>query len=577
MPAPDPEAGAPEGALSVMEPDAHGSGAAIDAASRTENGGVSMPAQVARASSWGLAGRSLLLLANFAATPFTIRLLGPAGYGLWALLLAVFTWANVAEGGMGTATTKYASECYAHGDVGGEVTVIWSGISFAIVTTSAAAIALALKAPFLLSLLHVRGPMLSSGTWALRLLCAGFVLGALSWTVGTVQQVRLRWKQFTIFNAVSNLVGCVGVPIAIYLFAGGVMAAAAASVLAPALYLLGLTWEGVRVLPALRRPRINRATLRRLVTYGGVLTIANFVGIPLLTAERFILGHNASTTAVAYYAVAATVATTLCIIPEQLTQPLMPALARLESEGKAAAHKALYGKALSGIFLLVTPATVLLALVARPFLTLWAGPAYGAHSTLPLIVALVGVWAWAHGWVAKSYMLSAARVKWLAWIHLVELPFYLGAAWVATARWGALGAALVWSARLVVDTIVRFFVVHRWAGLPWLPLATRRLRALAAPVLLAAACLAAATVTGGLPARTGAAAGLAVVYGAAVWWGVLTPKERQGLSALAAESVSRRLPQRERSASHAGPPHAVGARPALVERSDSPDTTGALP
>ena len=500
-----------------------------------------MSARVAKAGTWGFAGRTILLLANFAATPFTIRLLGPSAYGLWALIQAVLVWAGLAEGGMWAATTKYGAERYADGDATGEAMVVWSGLAFVLTTTSSVALALALGAHLLLALLHVGSGLLGAGMWALRLSCAAFVVGALAGTVNTTQEVRLRWRQYTLINLVSNLVGSVGVPLAIYLMSGGLVAAAAVGLLASSLNLFGLSWDGVRVQPALLRPRADRATLRKLLRYGGVLTIANFAGIPLATGERFFLGANVSTTAVAYYAVAATVATTLLVLPEQLTSPLMPALARLEAEGKAEEHRALYGKSLSGLFLVATPAALLVALIAKPFLTLWAGPSYGAHSTAPLLIALGGVWVNALAWVAGSYLLSAAKTKVLAWLQAAELAPYLGAAWVLTAKWGVLGAAIVWSARVAIDSVARLVIVHRIAGLPWLPLSARRVRSVAAPVLLAVACRGAAGLTGGLIARSAIAALLLAAYCVGVWWLVLTARERRGVANLLSEMLGRNV------------------------------------
>lgn len=497
-----------------------------------------MSTQVAKASTWGFAGRTVLLLANFATTPFTIRLLGPSAYGLWALVPAVFLWASLAEGGMWAATTKYGAERYANGDAPGEAVVIWSGLGFALTTTSAVALALGLGAHFLLGLLHVSRGLLGAGTWALRVSCAAFVVGAATGAIDTAQQVRLRWKQFTLVNTVSNLVGTVGVPLAIYLLSGGLVAAAAVSLVASSLNLFGLSWAGARVQPALLRPHFDRATLRKLLRYGGALTVANFAGIPLATGERFFLGANTSTTAVAYYAVAATVATTLLVLPEQLTSPLIPALARLQSEGRAHEHRALYGKSLSGLFLVATPAAVLVAFVAKPFLTLWAGPSYGAHSTTPLLIVLGGVWANALAWVAGSYLLSAAKTKLLAWLELAEVAPYLVAAWMLTAKWGVLGAAAVWSARLAIDAAAHLIMVHRVAGLPWLPLSERRLRSVAAPLLLGVTCLVATELSSGLIARAATAAVLLAGYCASVWWLVLTSRERRGVARLVSEILA---------------------------------------
>jgi hypothetical protein len=62
----------------------------------------------------------------------------------------------------------------------------------------------------------------------------------------------------------------------------------------------------VRLQPALVHPRFDRAVFRRLLSYGGALTVAGLALVPLTTAQRFFLAHNHSTTAVAYLGVAGT-------------------------------------------------------------------------------------------------------------------------------------------------------------------------------------------------------------------------------------------------------------------------------
>jgi len=515
---------------------------ALDGASE-----AAISAQVAKAGSWGLAGRTVLLLANLAATPFTIRLLGPAAYGLWALIQTILLWASVADGGMWAATTKYGAEHYAAGDSAGESEVIWSGFCFAFTTTAAVALALALGAHFLLGLLHAGDSLLGAGTWALRLACAGFVVSSVVGTVNTAQQVRLRWKQYTMFNTLANLFGAIGVPVALYAFSGGVVTAAAVGLIGALFYFVGLSWDALRVLPALRHPKVNLVMLRRLAAYGGALTLASLASVAVTSGERFFLAANASTTEVAYYAVAMTVATTLQILPEQLTSPLMPALARLEAEGKLDEHSSLYGKSISGLFLVVTPLAIVTALVAKPFLSLWAGAAYGLHGTALLLIALGGVWANSLAWVPGAYLLSADKTSLLAWVQGAEILPYLAAAWVLTAQFGALGAVVAWSGRYVVDSVVQFAVVRRTARLPIVPLSAHRARSALAPGLLAATCLGAATLSQSLATRAALASGLLVAYGAGIWWLVFTAQERRGVTRLLHEVLGRDVsPQQSR-------------------------------
>jgi len=221
----------------------------------------------------------------------------------------------------------------------------------------------------------------------------------------------------------------------------------------------------------------------------------------------------------------------------------MPALVRLEAAGRADEHRALYRKSLQALFLSLTPASILLALVAQPFLSLWAGSTYGRYSTGPFFVILVGLWFSAFSYVPYLYLISSGRTKTIAYIRLAELVPYIVAAAVLTAKFGAMGAAAVWSARVVVDSLVALGVVRYVAGLPWSPLPARRVVGLAVPVALGVAATVAALVTDHLAARLGCAAGLGVLY-VLVTWRLLTTGERDGLRTLLAELVPRGLKRR---------------------------------
>jgi O-antigen/teichoic acid export membrane protein len=503
--------------------------------------GETLSAQVARSGAWGFSGRAILMLANLGATPFTVRLLGPSAYGLWALVQTVLAWASPAQAGQDFATTKYGSECYAAGDASGESTVVWSGFCFTLGMTVPVGLALALGAHFLLALLHVRGALLSAGTWALRVACASFVLSSLAGVANTAEQVRLRWKQYTIFNVSGNLVRAIGVPLAIYLFSGGVVLAAVVGLFAVALYFVLLSLDALHLQPSLLHPQVDRKTLRKLISYGGAMAVYGIAVVPLETGERFFLAANTSVTWVAYYAVAMTIATTLQVFPEQLVGPLMPALARIEAAGRHDELRALYQKSLSGLFLVITPTALVVALVARPFLSVWAGPAYGAHGAILLMVALVGVWANGLSWVPDTYLLSSGRTKVRAALTVAELPAYLAAAWWLTAKWGALGAAVVWSTRLVVDSVAQFAIARRVSRLPVLPLSERRARSVLAPLMFGAICLGVSLVTRGLLERSGAAMVLVIAYFAGVWWLVFTARERRGVTRLVEEVLGKGL------------------------------------
>jgi O-antigen/teichoic acid export membrane protein len=399
------------------------------------------------------------------------------------------------------------------------------------------ALVIAIGAPFIIAhLLDVRGALVGPGILGLRIVAGVLVAQAAAEIVNTPQIVRLRWRQFTLVSGLASLIAAIGAPLALTAVSGGVVTVTSVALCASMVAALGSFLLGAHLLQELRRPRVNREVLRQLLSYGGALTIAGLASIPRTTSERFFLAHNHSTTVVAYYAVAATLATTLNVLPEQLVGPLLPGLVRLEAQGRLNEQRALYRKSLAALFLGLTPAAIVLAFLAHPFLSLWAGPAYGLHSTGPLLVIVGGVWFNCMAWVPYNYLLSCGRTKLIARIQMAEVLPYLAGAWVLTAKFGALGGALVWAASFVADSIIFFTVVRRVAPqLTFSPLSERRLRAVGAPLLLACLAVASATVWHGIISRLGLAAGLGLIYAAVVWWLVLTSRERDGVLSLVAE------------------------------------------
>lgn len=495
----------------------------------------SVARSVTRSGLWSLGGQAVTFAVVLVATPFTIRLLGRARYGLWAILQSALTWVTLADLGMAEASTRFGGESLARGDATGEARTVWTAAAITVSVTTLAAGGIAVAAPFVLSdLLHVRGVLLGPGITALRIVCAVFVAQAISGTLNTPQIIRLRWRSYTIVTTGSSVLQVVAVPVALAAVAGGVLTAAAVSLGAAAVGALGTVWVAVRLQPAIMRPKVDGRMARKLLRFGGPLTLSGLAAIPLTTAERLLLAHYTSPSTVAYYVVAAALAGVLSVIPAAVAAPMFPALVALEGAGQSASARSLYRQALQGAFLVLTPAVLLLAFVAHPFIALWAGSAYGRHSTGLFYVLLIGIWFNGLAYIPLSYLLASSRTALIARIHLLELVPYIVIGAVLTSTLGALGAAIVWSARVVIDSVVLFWCATRAGQLPLSPLSSRALASAASPLALAAALALVGLVVSGLAARVAYALVLLLIYGGVMWLLVLTRRERAMVRSLVA-------------------------------------------
>jgi O-antigen/teichoic acid export membrane protein len=496
----------------------------------------SMRGAVARGALWALGGQAAVLVATLVATPFVIRQLGPAEYGLWALLQSALLFLTLGDFGMGVTSTRFASERHAHDDSRGEVEVIVTAIAISVGFTGLAGILVVAAAPFIVDdVLNLHGSLRDDGLLALRLVCVAAVAYGLGGTISTPQQVRLRWGSLTLATTGPRVLQIAFAPLVLVATSGGVVSLA---VLAAIVAAVAAGFNGAVAFhfqPQLRHPAISREVGRNLLRFGGGLTLAALATVPLATAERFFLAHYHSTTEVGYYAAAATVGALLLTIPHSLSQVLLPALTRLTSAGRTGDHARLYEQSLKGLFLTAVPAALGLAFVAKPFLHLWAGPAFAVHSTAPLYVLIGCLGVNTVAYLPYTQVLASGRASTVAKVHLGELAPYLLVAAVLTDQFGAIGAAAAWGGRLVVTSVIFFAVVWRTDRLAWVPTPDRAGLSIGAIVCLAAALLLAATVTSSLAGRALLGVPILTLYGAVVWRVVLTYPERRGLSALIRE------------------------------------------
>jgi len=502
---------------------------------------------IARGGLWTIAGQVTGLAAALFATPFTLRLLGPARYGVWALLQSTIAWVGLADLGMSAASTRFAGEAHAHSDAESEACATWTAVWISTSVTAVVAAVVAFFAPQIVtSFLHVGLATRNSAVVALRIVAGGVLISAAMANLNTPLQVRLRYRTVAVVTQGSAVFQVVATPIALVTLGGGVATAAAVSTLSSAGALLAMFAFASTAQPAIRRPRFSAAVARRLVRFGGSLTLAGIADIPLTTADRILLGHVRSSVQVAYYTVASRLATLASAVPAAAAQPLFPAVIGLNARGDRAAATNLYRQLLQGAFLVLTPMLMVVALVARPFLAVWAGRAYAAHSTTACIVLLVGVWFQALSWLPLTYLMAIDRARDIARIRLAEIPPYLVLAALLAIHLGVLGAALAWSLRSAADSLIFFLCGTRWAKLSISPLTTRRAASLMMPVMLACAVAVLSEVAHALAVRALLALGLVVLYGTGAWLVMLVEPERAVMRQVLTRLL--RLPRRPANA-----------------------------
>jgi O-antigen/teichoic acid export membrane protein len=215
-------------------------------------------------------------------------------------------------------------------------------------------------------------------------------------------------------------------------------------------------WFAWRALPQLRgRLALQVAWFRRLAVSGGWLTLSNVVSPFMGYVDRLVIGASLSAAAVAFYATPQEIVTKLWIVPGAVTAVLFPAFAAQVAKQDGSAW-VLFDRAVAALFLVLLPITVALCLFAHPLLGWWIGPDFALQSGPILQVFAIGILINCLAHVPLTWLHGAGNFRAPALLHCLELPLFVLALWLLSARMGLMGAALAWLLRMVFDSATMF-------------------------------------------------------------------------------------------------------------------------
>jgi O-antigen/teichoic acid export membrane protein len=196
----------------------------------------------------------------------------------------------------------------------------------------------------------------------------------------------------------------------------------------------------------------DRARLRELMGFGAWVSVTNIVG-PLLTSiDQLLIGSTLGAAAVAHYAVPMSLATRSQVIAGALSRTLFPRFSRLEpKEAKELAVRSVVSLGYS-FGAICGPAIIL----GGPFLTLWMGVDFASRSAPVMELLMIGAWVNGIAFIPFSFLQGQGRPDLAAKLHALEFMPFILILWVLLHRYGLMGGAMAWTARVVTDAALMF-------------------------------------------------------------------------------------------------------------------------
>lgn len=200
----------------------------------------------------------------------------------------------------------------------------------------------------------------------------------------------------------------------------------------------------------------KREECKRLLSFGGWITLSNIISPLMVYADRFLLSNMLGANQVAFYTAPAEVIARMGVVPGALSRTIFPLFSQSNQKSGNLAKQAYKGLVIASL-LMIAPVFIF----AEFILEQWLGEQYGQKSALLIRVLLVGFFFNSLAQIPFSRIQAHGYAKLTAMIHLAELLPYITLLAGLVYIYGIAGAAFAWSLRVIVDFLVLEYYSHR--------------------------------------------------------------------------------------------------------------------
>lgn len=480
--------------------------------------------RLARSSILNLLGQGLPLLAALVAIPRLIEGLGTERFGVLTLAWVLIGYFSLFDFGLGRALTQLVSRHIGEGHALAPA-VSWMALLLMSVLGAVGAIALALSTPWLVrSGLNLTPALHDEALWSVLLLAA--CIPVVIVTAG-LSGILAAFQRFGVINAIRAPMGVLAfiAPLLTLPFSGRLVPVIATLVILRLLAFVAHAVACRRLLPPLARALFTDvAAVRPLFQLGAWMTLTNLVSPLMLYLDRFIIASMLSVTAVAYYATPYEMVTRLLFVSGAIGAVLFPAFARSYASDRGALGS-LLARGSKYVGLVLFPTMLVIVAFAPEGLAWWLDDEFARASTPVLRVLAVGVFVNGIAQVFLALIQGVGRPDVTAKFHLLELPVYVVALWWAVHTHGIVGAAWVWTGRVLLDALLLGWFARRL-----MPDAHALFARLTAAVAFSVVALVVPLAFAALGLRAVLVALVAALYVTGSWRMVLSDAERQAIT-----------------------------------------------
>lgn len=398
-------------------------------------------------SIWNLVGYVIPSLVAIPALGYMAHKLGPELFGIYTIAIAVVGYAGIFDMGLTRAITREIA-IYRNNSAERKKIIASATVFLLALSTLGGCLVLIFSAS-IVHFLNITAADFVDINNSFKLLALTIPIFLLNQLWIAILEGDEKFKAVNIQKSFSSTF-IAGMPALFVIFDGTLLSAIAGLLISRIISLL-IAFLLVRNEIVQSGMRLDFVTFKRLIFFGGWITVSNIISPAMVYFDRFIISNMLGARHVAYYSGPSEAIARLGILPAAVGRAIFPKLS-------CAGHKDELKRNMTVSWLLMfavcAPVVIIGIVFAENILHLWLGTSYAAHSKNILIILLVGFLFNALAQVPFTAIQSAGKAKITALLHCVEIIPYFVMLYFFVQHYGLIGVAFAWSIRVIVDWLI---------------------------------------------------------------------------------------------------------------------------
>ena len=388
------------------------------------------------------AAMAVNMVVPFFLTPFVVRHLGPAGYGVWILVVSTVSYLALLDLGLRSAVVRFVSKAQARGDLGEASNAIHVALWFRLVIAGGVCLLSFVLAALVGHMFKIPRELVYPAQVTTVLCALGVAVTLVSGVFGAVLAANHRFDLLSYITVVQTLIRASGV--LLILWSGrGLVALAGWELTVLALVAVVTTGLALKVYPfsRVRLGKPDMTVLRRIWSYS-FATFIFMVAVQIVTnTDNMVVGAFLSVSTVTLYAIGGSLIGYAQQVSGALSGTFTPLASGYEASGRYDQLRTMLIRGTQSTLALALPVAVALFFRGETFIDLWMGPQYGPVSSKVLRILLISMFFAVADSTAGSIMMAIEKHKPVANNALFEAFFNLALSLVLVKTIGIYGVA----------------------------------------------------------------------------------------------------------------------------------------